>query len=136
MGISKIQEDRGIDKIMATKILGHEIFNEQNGSTKEKLENGQTRPLRNYSKEIGAAWEVANKIGVTLLPTSEGWFALIGAEAQWKSPAEFVEYLAKGNFVNSGAAVSPDGPMAICLAALRWIQHHESKQEINSETLN
>lgn len=121
-----MQTDRQIDRIMAEKILGHSVFHEQRGTLREKLPNGQTRPLRPYSTDISAAWEVANKVGISLLPTTEGWFALVGTEKTWRSPGQFLEYLAKADFARAGAAVTPEGPMAICLAALRSLENQES----------
>lgn len=125
--------ERALDKIMAQKVLGHLVYIEQHGQVRERLPNGQTRPLRPYSSDISAAWEVANKIGVTLLPTTEGWFALVGKEPTWRSPADFIEYLAKGEFVNSGAAVCEDGANAICLAAFRWVEAREAESEASAE---
>ena len=119
--------DRDIDKIMAAKILEHTLYYEKSGAMRERLPTGQTRPLRNYSTDINAAWEVATKLGVTLLPTTEGWFALIGPATEWRSPAEFMVYLQKADFVKAGAAVAPQGSMAICLAAVRWLENLETR---------
>jgi hypothetical protein len=119
--------DRHIDQLMAQKILGHTLFYEKNGAMRERLPNGQTRPLRPYVSDINAAWEVVTKLGVTLLPTTEGWFALIGDKPQWRSPAEFMTYLGKADFVHAGAAVAPQASHAVCLAAARWLENRETR---------
>jgi hypothetical protein len=118
-----MQEARELDKMMAEKILGHVLFYEQNGALKEKIPGGHSRPLAPYSTDIAAAFEVVTKLGVTLIPVDEGWFALIGDRPVWASPAEFMSFLQKGDFVNAGAAVSPSAPMAVCLAAIRTLEH-------------
>lgn len=119
--------DRDIDKLMASKVLGHTLYYEKNGAIRERLASGQTRPLRPYATDIAAAWEVVQKLGVALLPTSEGWFALIGESHAWRSPAEFMAYLQKGDFVRAGAAVAPQASTAVCLAAVRWLDNVASR---------
>lgn len=126
--------DREIDKLMASKVLGHTLYYEKSGAMRERLENGQTRPLRTYTTDIGAAWEIATKLGVTLLPTTEGWFALIGDKPQWRSPAEFMTYLQKADFVRAGAAVAPQASAAICLAAARWLENLETRAASTPES--
>lgn len=122
--------DRSLDKFIAQKILGYAVHSDSRGAVRETpVAGGQSRPLRSYSNDMTAAWEVATKLGVTLLPTDEGWFCLIGPENKWRSPAHFIEFLAKADFVKAGAAVSVEGPMSICLAALRWYENLESRGE-------
>ena len=123
------QSDRSLDKFIAQKILGYHLSSDHRGAMRETIAGGQSRPLRMYSNDMGAAWEVATKLGITLLPTDEGWFALIGPDNKWRSPTNFIEYLAKADFVKAGAAVSIEGPMSICLAALRWFEDLESRGE-------
>ncbi len=52
------KSSREIDIFMATHILGHEIYHEKTGSVREQLPSGQSRPLRPYSEDSGAAWEI------------------------------------------------------------------------------
>lgn len=125
--------DREIDKIMAARVLNHTLYYEKNGAIRERLPSGQTRPLRPYSTDISAAWEVVKELGVALLPTTEGWFALIGEAPVWRSPAEFMAYLQKGDFVQAGAAVAPQGSMAVCLAAIRWLDNRETRAASQAE---
>jgi hypothetical protein len=114
---------RELDRLMAERILEHEVYFEKSGAMRERLPNGQTRPLRPYGTDIGAAWEVATKIGVTVIPIDGGWFALVGDRAAWASPAAFLAYMQEGKFAEAGAAVSEQASMAICLAAMRALEH-------------
>ena len=45
-------------------------------------------------------------MSMALIPIEYGtWFAFIRRQDRWKSPAEFIQYLQTGKFVDSGAAV-------------------------------
>jgi hypothetical protein len=78
--------------------------------------------LRNYSTSIEDAWEVVSKMGITLIPIEEGsWFAMVGPSGGWKSQADFMLCLQKGEFAKAGAAVSDSAPLSICLAAVNAI---------------
>ena len=112
-----------IDAWVAEYVLGHHIIIQKKGTIKERTRLGHIRPLRPYSKDIGAAWEVVESMGITLIPIAGGsWFSLVGKEAGWNSPAEIFEYLKIGDFVHSGAAVAKSPALSICLAALRAVQ--------------
>lgn len=108
---------REMDCAIAQKIFGHRVH------VKKRILHEETpkgeRPLRLYSKEIEWAWEVAAKMGISLIPIENGsWFALVGNKHGWKSPAEFIEYLQTGEFAKAGAAVGENAPHVICMAAL------------------
>jgi hypothetical protein len=120
---------RELDTQIAQKVFNYPVFIKKR-IPYEGAPLGE-RPLRNYSKDIAAAWEVAEKMGISILPIADGsWFAMVGKEPRdqkvgWKSPAEFIEYLQSGSFAEAGAAVNESAPLAICLAALSAITKKE-----------
>jgi hypothetical protein len=118
---------RELDTLIAKEVFEHEVVSTKKGAV-EKARTGD-RPLRNYSKDISAAWEVAERLSISLLPIDNGqWFALVGDNGKrWTGPAEFLRYLQTGNFVNAGAAVGESAPLTICLAALKAIEHRKKK---------
>jgi hypothetical protein len=49
------------------------------------------RPLRRYSRDMTAAWEVTEKMNITLIPVEDhNWFAMVGKDERFKGPAEFL----------------------------------------------
>jgi hypothetical protein len=120
------KSSREIDMFMAREILGHDVHHEKNGTIREQLPSGQSRPLRSYSEDIAAAWEIVEKLGITLLPVEKGWFALVGDKQGWSSPADFIRYLQKADFVHSGAALGDKAPMTICMAAMKAYEHRNA----------
>lgn len=117
---------RELDIIIARDVLGHEVVKNKKFGFVETTPKG-TRPMKKYSKEIEAAWEVALHLGITLLPIQDGtWFAMIGPDKGWASPAEFLKYLQEGQFLKGGAAVAETAPLAICLAAYRIVEREQS----------
>lgn len=100
------------------------------------------RPLRNYCKEIQWAWEVAEKMKITLIPVvGDQWFAFSGPSEikGWDSPQAVLKFLEAGNFAGCGAAVDKDPALAICTAALNAVEKRkgaetESKTE-NTDTI-
>lgn len=107
--------------MIAKHIFGHEVIIKRKIPT-EVTPVGE-RPLREYSKEIGAAFEVAKKLNISLIPIEGGaWFALRGKEEGFSSPAAFIEYLSAGNFVDAGAALNESPALAICLSAIKSIE--------------
>ncbi len=127
---------REIDCAVAQKVFGHRVFVKKRVLFEDTPKGD--RPLRFYSKDIAHAWEVVEKLGISILPIENGdWFALVGSEDGWKTPAEFVEYLHKGNFVNAGAAVGKSAPQVICIAAIKSMDLRNSgalqPQILNSE---
>ena len=117
---------RELDTAIATQVFNHEVFIHKK-IPYEKTPKGD-RPLRFYSREIEAAWEVVEKMGITMIPiVNNTWFALIGPKDGWKSPADFISYLQSGNFVNAGAAVAENAPLTICLAAIKAIESRNAE---------
>lgn len=112
---------RELDTMIAQHIFGHEVIIKRKVPT-EVTPSGE-RPLREYSKEIGAAFDVAKKLNISLIPIEGGqWFALKGKEEGFTSPASFIEYLSAGNFVDAGAAVTESPSLSICLAAMKAVE--------------
>lgn len=112
---------RELDTMIAQHIFGHEVVIKRKIPT-EVTPSGE-RPLREYSKEIGAAFDVAKKLNISLIPIEGGqWFALKGKEEGFSSPASFIEYLSAGNFVDAGAAVTESPSLSICLAAMKAVE--------------
>lgn len=121
-----MNKSRELDRLMAKEVLGHETYHEKNGALRERLPSGQSRPLRAFSSDIAAAWEIVEKLGITLLPVDQGWFALVGQKKGWTSPAEFITYLQTADFTKSGAAVGEEAPMTICLAAMKAVERRDA----------
>jgi hypothetical protein len=122
---------REIDTLIAKHVFGHEV---KAGSKTiwERTDSGD-RPLRPYSKEIQFAWEVAEKMNISLLPIENGqWFAMVGQ--RWSSPADFMKYLKDAQFMNAGAAVGDSAALTICLAALRATEKRLSTEQGNTES--
>jgi hypothetical protein len=125
---------REIDCSIAQEVFGYRVYVKKR-VLYEDAEKGE-RPLREYTKQMTWAWEVAEKMSISLIPIEGGqWFALVGPEFGWRSPADFIQYLQEGNFVNSGAAVGPDAPMMICLAALKSIATRKAQAAVDDATL-
>lgn len=107
---------RELDVIIAEQVFNHKVFIKKR--VPYELTPQGDRPLRFYSTEIQAAWEIVEAMNITLIPIENGtWFALVGPNDGWKSPADFIGYLQTGKFVKSGAAVEKTAPLSICLAA-------------------
>src|SRR6185312_7343171 len=123
---------RELDILIAKEILGHQVEKNKKFGFLEITPLGE-RPMKKYSKEIEAAWEVALKLGVTLLPIQDGtWFAMVGPDKGWESPAQFYKYMQDAKFMKSGAAVSETAPLAICLAAYQAV----NRRQVESEKLH
>jgi hypothetical protein len=118
---------RELDTMIAQHIFGHQVIIKRKVPT-EVTPAGE-RPLREYSKEIGAAFDVAKKLNISLIPIEGGqWFALKGKEDGFSSPASFIEYLSAGNFVDAGAAVTESPSLSICLAAMKAVESKLASQ--------
>lgn len=125
---------RELDTMIAKYIFNHQVIIKRKIPT-EVTPAGE-RPLREYSKEIGAAFEVAKKLNVSLIPIEGGaWFALAGKEEGFPSPASFIEYLSAGNFVDAGAAVTESAPLSICIAALKAVDSKVTRQTSETQTI-
>jgi hypothetical protein len=126
---------RELDTMIAQHVFEHEVIIKRKVPT-EVTPSGE-RPLREYSKEIGAAFDVAQKLNISLIPIEgKQWFALKGGEEGYKSPADFIKYLSEGNFVNAGAAVTESAPLSICLAAMKFIEGKLAKEKLDNDQTN
>jgi hypothetical protein len=121
---------RELDTMIAQHIFGHDVVIKRKVPT-EVTPAGE-RPLREYSKEIGAAFDVAKKLNISLIPIEGGqWFALKGKDEGFTSPASFIEYLSAGNFIDAGAAVTESPSLSICLAAMKAVESKLAKDTQN-----
>jgi hypothetical protein len=119
---------RELDKVIAQQVMEHSLT-QQKREVYEGTPKG-TRPLASYSTDISAAWEVVEKLAITLVPIENGsWFALVGNGARWRSPADLIQYLQTGNFVQAGAAVGTDPALVVCLAAVKAIENRDSRAQ-------
>lgn len=126
---------RELDTMIAQHIFQHEVIIKRKIPT--EVTSAGERPLREYSKEIGAAFDIARKLNISLIPIEGGqWFALKGGNEGFKSPAEFIQYLSEGNFVDAGAAVTDSAPLSICLAAMKFVEGKLAKERLEQEQLN
>lgn len=117
---------RELDCSIAQEVFGNRVFVKARVLYEDAPKGA--RPLPEYSKKIEWAWEVAEKMSISLLPVENGaWFAMVGPEMGWSSPAEFVKTIQSGNFVESGAAVGPNPATMICLAALKAVEVRKAK---------
>jgi hypothetical protein len=125
---------RELDCQIAQEVFGHRVFVKKR-VLYEDAPLGE-RPLPDYTKDIRWAWEVAEKMSISLIPIENGsWFALVGPEAGWKSPGDFIQYLGTGEFVNSGAAVGPSAPLMICVAAMKAVETRKAVEANAMQTL-
>ena len=124
---------RELDTRIAREIFGHEVW-ATNKTLHERAELGK-RPLREYTREMEWAWEVADKMKISLLPIENGqWFAFAGTLEGWKSPKEFIDYLQTGNFLEAGAAVGGSAPLVICIAALKAMEKRNEQAKEDAES--
>jgi hypothetical protein len=118
---------RELDRVVAQRVMGYAVT-QQKREVFEATPKG-TRPLAHYTTDIAAAWEVVERLGITLIPVQGGqWFALVGRGERWESPADFLRFLGEGNFVNAGAAVGESAAMTICQAALKSVEFRQSAE--------
>lgn len=119
---------RELDTQIAQEVLGHKVYVKNNKLMEERPEGD--RPLREFATSLDHAWEVAEKMNITMIPVEDGrWFAMAGKEEAWKSPAEFLQFLSTGDFTQSGAALGKSPSNVICQAALRAVEHRRSVAE-------
>jgi hypothetical protein len=112
---------------IATEVFGYRVWRHK-GTLTENPPAGD-RPLRNYSNDLQFAWEVAEKMKITLIPIVGGqWFAFIGSpeNAGWASPEAMLQFLQSGEFSSAGAALDENAALAICLAALKSIEKRKA----------
>jgi hypothetical protein len=116
------EELRNIDIQISNIVMGYTISQENDGTLSEASSEGLIRPLRAYSSDINAAWEVVEKLDMTVMPVDAGWFAFVGHRRPWASNAELLTFLQSAEFAHSGAAVGKNPSFTICLAALSSIE--------------
>ncbi len=118
---------RELDTLIAKHVFNHDVIIKRKVPT-EVTPVGE-RPLREYSKEIGAAFDVAKKLNISLIPIEGGtWFALAHGEQGFASPADFIKYLGAGEFADAGAAVADSAALAISLAGIRSVESRMARQ--------
>lgn len=112
--------------------IATEIFNHQveliKGELYEIHSTGQF-PLKDYSGEMQNAWEIVQKMKVTLIPiVGDQWFAFIGSVSNlgWDSPQAVLHFLESGDFASSGAALDESPSLAICMAAVKAADKRKS----------
>lgn len=126
---------RRFDAWLAREVLGHSVVQQKNGAWQEGTPEG-VRPLKEFSKDIGAAWELVERLNITLIPVEGGqWFALAGQASRWQSPAEFLRVVSLGRFKEMGAAVGHDVAFTICLSAYQAIEARRSAPEAGATAL-
>jgi hypothetical protein len=125
---------REIDTLIAKHIFDHQVIIKRKVPT--EVTSAGERPLREYSKDIAAAFEVAKKLNISLIPIQGGsWFALAGGNEGFATPADFIKYLGAGNFADAGAAVSESPALSISIAAIRSVESKIARERNeNGET--
>jgi hypothetical protein len=123
-----------MDRIIASEVMGHPVT-QQKREVFEATAKG-TRPVHPYSTDIAAAWEVVERMGITLIPVADGsWFAFVGPNGRWNTPADFIRFLQNENFTQAGAAVGEDAAFTICQAALKAVQNRAAaSQSLGAES--
>jgi hypothetical protein len=120
-----MQSGRDLDIFIAENVLGHPVRMIE-AELWETTALGD-RPLRKFSRDISAAWEVVEKMGITIIPVEgSGWFAFVGTGNAWRSPAAFLEFLQKGDFMSSGAAIGENPAETICFAAVKCFEKKQA----------
>ncbi|HEX4923282.1 MAG TPA: hypothetical protein VFV50_04320 [Bdellovibrionales bacterium] len=123
---------RELDVLVAQEVMGHKVF-VKNKKLFEETPVGE-RPLRLYDSDLNHAWEVVEKMNITVIPVqADAWFAFVGREHRWQSPAEFLEFLQKGEFLGCGAAVGKNPPKVICQAAINALQKRAEESRLQTE---
>jgi hypothetical protein len=116
---------RDLNNLVAEQVMGHTVHRQKNVFF-EATPKGN-RPVRDYSNNMQDAWEVATHMGITLIPIEDGsWFAMVGPQEGWRSPQAFIECMQKGEFADSGAAVTKNAALSICIAAVKATEKKRS----------
>ena len=115
-----------LDTRIAREVFGYEVW--ATNKTVHERAGEVKRPLRNYTREMEWAWEVADKMRITLIPVRTGeWFAFAAGEEGWESPQAFAEFLQAGDFQGCGAALGKEPALVICEAALRAVEKRNAE---------
>jgi hypothetical protein len=119
---------REVDARVAAEVFGHSVST-KNNELLETTPDGEF-PLGFYSSNMQAAWTVAEKMRVTIIPIEGGqWFAFIGNKEGWESPQSLLEFLQGDEFANCGAEVGDNAPLVICKAALRAVEKRKASRK-------
>lgn len=122
---------RELDTLISQHVFNHTVVVKRKVPT--EITPAGERPLKEYSKEIGAAFDVAKKMNISLIPIEGGsWFALAGEKDGFASPADFMRYLGEGKFEDSGAAVSDSPALSISLAAIRAVESKIAREKLTA----
>ena len=105
---------RYIDALVHKHVFGNEVLHD--GEYYYSIVKGEERFLPHYSSDIAIAWSIMNKLGLTLIPQSDGssfqWLCcdiksvFYGGSIQ-VNPKEGTEFSSKS------------APLAICISALQ-----------------
>ncbi len=124
---------KDLDALVSQYVMEHDVIRLKKGGLRERTRQQHIRPMRAYSADISAAWEVVQKLGILVIPIADGtFFSLVGGEKGWNSPADLIQYLQTADFATGGAAVADSAPLSICLAALKAVQ---KRKAVNFEAL-
>lgn len=116
-----MRSGREVDIKIAEEVFGHEVF-VKNRILHERTQK-EDRPLHPYSKGMTWAWEVADKMKISLVPVEgDQWFAFAASNDGWETLETFLNFLRSGDFDRCGAAISTNPAEAICKAALVVIE--------------
>lgn len=124
-----MKPDREIDARIAKEVLGYEV--QAKGEVLYETTPQGQRPLPRYSREMGWAQEVMEKMKMTVIPIQGNeWFVFVGPEDRtgWESPVAVLQFLEAGNFTGCGAASGNDLPALICEAALKAVEKRLSEK--------
>lgn len=118
---------REIDARIAEEVFGHEVAAIE-AVLHERVSSG-LRPLLKYSQDIEAAWLVAEKMQIAVLPVSgQCWFAMVGKSDGFRTPIEFLEFMQEAKFKEAGAAFGSNPAETICRAALYAVEKRRAAQ--------
>lgn len=120
---------RELDLLVSQYVMEHDVIRLKKGGFRERTRQGHIRPLRAYSADVNAAWDVVDRFKMLVIPVADGsWFSLVGPEEGWGSPADLIQYLQTADFATGGAAVNESAPLSICIAALKAVQKRKGLQ--------
>lgn len=120
---TQLAAGRQLDAEIAEKVMGYAmtaVARSDSESIGLDFESEDWQVLPHYSTDIAAAWAVATKLGLTVIPVEEWWQAgrSSGTVLFRKSEADTGGELFIEDFRMANPAVALTAPLAICLAAL------------------
>ena len=121
---------RDLNNLIAEQVMGHTVHRQKDVFFEATAKGA--RPVRDYSTNMEAAWEVATRLGISLIPVADdSWFAMVGPSDGFKTPADFIECMQRADFANSGAAVTKSAVLSICLAAVLAVKKRTDQPSSN-----